>query len=172
MDIVQKAGLVELSWTAGFQVVNFLILFWAMKKLLFKPVSEFMANRTNEIESGMKKAEDKNRQAEELLSDYKNKLSNVEEEGRQIIREKTKVAQVKYDEIVKEAQEEARRRMEKAEVEIEREKEKATAEIKDSISSLVVAATSKVLNKELNENTHKELIENFIDEVGDGSWQN
>ncbi|MCT4592771.1 MAG: F0F1 ATP synthase subunit B [Anaeromicrobium sp.] len=170
--MVMKAGLVELSWTAAFQVVNFLILFWVMKKLLFKPVSEFMNNRTNEIESSIKKAEDKNRQAEELLSDYKNKLSNVQEEGRQIIREKTKVAQVKYDEIVKEAQVEARRRMDKAEVEIEREKQKATAEIKDSISSLVVAATSKVLNKELNENTHKELIENFIDEVGDSSWQN
>jgi F-type H+-transporting ATPase subunit b len=98
--MVMKAGLVELSWTAAFQVVNFLILFWVMKKLLFKPVSEFMNNRTNEIESSIKKAEDKNRQAEELLSDYKNKLSNVQEEGRQIIREKTKVAQVKYDEIV------------------------------------------------------------------------
>lgn len=170
--MVMKAGLVEVSWTAAFQVINFIILFLVMKKLLFKPVSEFMNNRTNEIELIMKKADDKNKQAEELLSEYNEKISNIEEEGRQIIREKTKVAQTKFEEIVKEADEEVKRRMDKASLEIEREKEKAVSEVKDSISSLVIGATSKVLEKELDEKTHIQLIENFIDEVGDGSWQN
>ncbi len=44
-----KLGLVEPGWTFVFQIANTLILFLLLKKFLFKPVTEFMANREAEV---------------------------------------------------------------------------------------------------------------------------
>ncbi|MCK5762692.1 MAG: hypothetical protein KAH05_01100, partial [Clostridiales bacterium] len=55
-----KLGLVEPSWTFVFQIANTIILFLILKKLLFKPVTEFMKNRQEGIENSLKEAESKN----------------------------------------------------------------------------------------------------------------
>ncbi|MBF8983763.1 F0F1 ATP synthase subunit B [Lutibacter sp. B2] len=172
MDIVARAGLVELNATLFFQIVNFLVLFFLLKKLLFKPVSEFMASRREEVEASLKNAKDKNGQADLKYNEYQVKLETVEDEGRQIIREKTKIAEARHMEIVEGAQKEASRMIDRAEAEIKRQNQKAMNEMKDHVASLVVAATGKMINKQLDEETHNTLIQEFIDEVGDAKWQN
>ena len=172
MDIVARAGLVELDATLFFQIVNFLVLFFLLRKLLFKPVSEFMVARREAVEASLKKAKDKNGQADLKYNEYQVKLEKVEDEGRQIIREKTNIAEARHMEILEDAQKEASRMIDRAEAEIERRNQKAMNEIKDHVASLVVAATGKLINKQLDEETHNTLIQEFIDEVGDAKWQN
>ena len=55
---------------------------------------------------------------------------------------------------------------------IEREKEKAVNALKDDIASLALMAASKVIEKDLNDEAHNALINQFIEEVGDTKWQN
>jgi F-type H+-transporting ATPase subunit b len=56
--------------------------------------------------------------------------------------------------------------------ELERERVKAVNELKGQISELTILAASKVVEKDLNEADHKELINKFISEVGETQWQN
>lgn len=172
MDIVQKAGLVEINATLFFQILNFLVLFFLLRWLLFKPVSEFMIARREEVEASIKNAKDKNAQADLKYNEYQVKLEKVEDEGRQIIKDKTKIAEARHMEIVGEAQKEASRMIDRAEAEIERQNQKAMNDMKDHVASLVVAATGKMINKQLDEEVHNTLIQEFIDEVGDAKWQN
>jgi F-type H+-transporting ATPase subunit b len=166
-----RLGLVEFDWTFVFQIANTLILFLFLKKFLFKPVMEFMAAREKEIADSYKEAEDLNTEATDLKNQYLEKISKAEEEGRNIVRDAAKRAEVKAEEIAKEAEAEIVSSREKAKLEIEREKVKAINSLKDDIADIAVLAASKVIEKDVDVNIHKELIDKFIDEVGDAKWQ-
>lgn len=165
-------GLVSISWTFWFQILNTLIIYFVLKKYLFKPTKEFMDNRTKGIEDAMNEAVSKGKEAESMLVAYQQKLDNIKEERNEIIREASKRAEQRGEEILRKAQEEAHKLMEKANIDIQREKQKAMNEMKDQMAALVIMAASKVIEKELSVDVHQKMIKEFIDEVGEATWQN
>ena len=70
-------------------------------------------------------------------------------------------------EIIANAKEEASQLKEKASKDVEQERQKVMNEIKNEISNIAVLAASKVIEKDIDSNKHKELIDNFIKEVGE-----
>ncbi|MBN2260197.1 MAG: F0F1 ATP synthase subunit B [Clostridiales bacterium] len=167
-----KLGLVEPNWTFVFQIANTLILFLILKKLLFKPVTEFMAKRQEGIENSLKDAENKNLEAEELIAQYHEKINQSKSEGMEIIRLMTKEAEGHGASIVKAAEAEAEKIKNHAILEIEREREKAINSLKEEVSEMILMTASKLIEKDLNDEDHKILIKKFIGEVGDSKWQN
>lgn len=165
-------GLVTLDATLIFQVINTIILFLLLKKFLFKPVKEMIEKRQTDITNQLESAKTKNLKADSLIATYDGKINNVEEEGRKMIREAAANADSRAKEIIKEAEEEVQLIKKRAEKEIEREKLKAVNDLKEEIVSLSLLAASKVLEKDIDQNQHKELINQFLNEVGDTSWQN
>lgn len=167
-----KFGLVELNQTFVIQIINTIILFVALRMLLFKPVSEFMQKRSDSIANSMKDAETKNVEADELKALYASKITKAEEEGHQIVREAALRAEERAAKIVKEAEQDAKDIKAKAELDIQREHEKAMNSLKDDIASMAVMAASKIVEKEMDESSHKMFVKQFIDRVGDTKWQN
>ena len=165
-------GLVEFNVAFFMQIGNTLILFFALKHLLFKPVTEFMDKRTKGIEASIEEAELKNIEADKLKAQYEEKLNEIKKERNQIIEEATRKAQHRGDEIVMQADEEAKKMLEKARIEIEREKQKVMNELKGEISHLAIAVAEKVMEKDLDLGTHQQMIQQFIDKAGEQQWQN
>ncbi|MBN2794356.1 MAG: F0F1 ATP synthase subunit B [Clostridia bacterium] len=167
-----KMGLVTIDATLFFQILNTLILFGALTYLLFKPVKKMIEDRQNKIEDALDDAQTKNTQAEALIAEYDGKIAKIEEEGRQLIHAASVKAEKRANEIVKAAEKDAELIKKRAEKEIEREKLKAVNELKEEIVSLSLLAASKILEKDINQDQHKTLINQFLEEVGDASWQN
>ena len=165
-------GLVSISWTFVFQLLNTLIIFLILKKFLYKPARSYMDSRAKGIEDSMNEAVNKGKEAEAILASYQQKLDNIKEERNEIIRDASKRAEQRGDEILKKAQEEAQKIVEKANNDIVRERQKAMNEMKDQMAALVIMAASKVIEKELNVDVHQKMIKEFIDEVGEATWQN
>lgn len=165
-----QQGLVEFSWTFAFQIINTIIIFLVLRRLLFKPVTNFMEDRTKSIENAIIDADTKNMQADELKEEYQSKLDNIKEERNQIIKEATKRAEEKSDDIIKAAQAEAKSMIDRATLDIERERQKAINQLKDEVSALSIMAATKVIEKELSEDAHRAMIKQFIEEVGDEQW--
>lgn len=169
---MDKAGLMDLEkWTMLLQIFNFFVLFFVLKKILFKPVSKFMQERRDKIENSIKIAEDKNKEAEKMRKEYEQKVQLAEQEGREIVKAASKRAEVKAEEIVKEAADEASKIKERARVEMERQNQQAVNKLKDEVASIAIMAAGKVINKNLDEKSHQGLIKEFISEVGDAKWQ-
>lgn len=167
-----KFGLIEPGWPMLFQLVNTFILYMFLRRFLFKPVTEFMAKRENEIKSTFDLAEKKNQEAEQIMADYKDKIKHADQEGKEIIRHATMKAESRSTEIVKSAEEHAQELKDKAQKEIEREKAKAIHLIKDEIASMAILAAGKVVEADMSVEKHQSMVEKFIDEVGDTRWQN
>lgn len=165
-------GLVTIDATLLFQVLNTLILFGGLTYILFKPVKAMIEKRQQGIVDQLEDAKTKNENAETLIANYNGKISAVEEEGRKMIHEAAIKAENRGSEIIKDAEKEAELIKNRAEKEIEREKLKAVNELKEDIVSLSLLAASKVLEKDIDQNQHRELITQFLNEVGDTTWQN
>ncbi len=167
-----RLGLVQFDWTLVFQIGNTLILFLFLKKFLFKPVSEFISAREQEISDMYKDAENKNNEAESIKVEYLEKINQADEEGRKIVKDASIRAEQRASEIINEAKVESSSIMDKTKLDIERERVKAINDLKDDISDIAILAASKVLQKDIDKNEQKDLIEKFIDEVGEVKWQN
>lgn len=165
-------GLVTIDATLLFQILNTIILFGALTYVLFKPVKAIIEKRQSGIVEQLDDAKTKNEKAETLIATYNDKLKGVEEEGRKMIHVASVKAEHRASEIVKYAEKEADLIKNRAEKEIEREKLKAINELKEEIISLSLLAASRVLEKDIDQNQHRELITQFLNEVGDTSWQN
>ncbi|MDF2572603.1 MAG: synthase subunit [Sporomusa sp.] len=167
-----RAGLVQIDITLFFQILNTFILFLLLRRFLFKPVTAFMADRQNTIVESIKEATNKNVEADQLKLEYQRKLEGVQAEGRELIKDASKRAEVRADEIINQAQQEAMRVKDRAEADIQREKQKAANMMKEELAALAVMAAGKIIGKDLDEKGHDKLIKDFIDEVGETTWSN
>lgn len=167
-----RLGLVEPGWTFIFQIANTLILFTLLKKFLFKPVTEFMANREAEIAGEYENIATKQMEADNIKEEYKEKLAKSQAEGRELVKVATVKAETKASEIIKHAHAEVVELKHKAQKDIEREQVKAINVLKDDIADMALLTAAKVIEKDIDGASHKALIDKFISEVGDTKWQN
>lgn len=151
--------------TVIFTIINTLILYWFLRRLLFKPVTNFINNRTNSIEGNIKEAELKLQNAENLKVEYENKILELQNEGRRIVEEHKRKALALSENIIGEAKKESDTVRERARIDIERERERVKDEIKKQIIDLSILASSKAIEESLDEEKHHKLIKDFIDEV-------
>ena len=154
-------------WTMIFTWVNLIILVLVMKKFLFKPIMNMFEQREKEVGDMYSKAESAQKNAEELESEYTEKLSCAKEEAAKIMKDAKHDATLRGEEIVGDAKREASAILAKARKEIEREKETAVSEIKGDIAEIAVNIAQKVIEKDIKEEDHERLVEEFIDSWGE-----
>ena len=155
-------------WEIITQLINLLLLFLLLKHFLFKPVQNILNARQAEIDKSYADAETAQTRAEELRDEYEKRISDAKAEAADIAKAASRKAQAHYDEVVGTAKADAARLREKAEAQIEQEK-KAMNELKDEISGIAVDIASKVVEREIDEKDHEELISEFIKGVGEAS---
>ena len=96
-------------WTMIFAWVNLLILYLLFKKFLFLPIKKMIDDRQQEIDDMYENAESAQKNADELKLQYEEKMSNAKEESEQILKDAVRRAQLKEEEILREADRQAER---------------------------------------------------------------
>ena len=175
----QFQDLVTLApWTFIFQICNLLILTAGVKHFLFKPVQQILAKRKEEIEASYTEAEKAEGDAQAMKEEYETRLASAKEEAAEIVKSaifdagattQEVTTTVTGEELVSAARAEAAALKSKADAEIESERRKAAGELKNDISELALDIAGRVVEKEIDPETHKELIDDFISRVGDAS---
>lgn len=145
--------------------VGFLIALWILKRYAWKPIMNLLEERRQKIQDDFDKAADDRKKSEELLSDYESKLKEIDAEARVKIQEAVKEGQKVASEIKEDARNESKSIIERAKSELERDVEKARVQLKQDIIKMTLFATEKMISEKLDEQKHRELISNFIDEV-------
>ena len=71
----------EQFWsTLFFTVLNILILYFILKKILFKPVTKYMSDRSNKIKEALDMAEEAKKKVEEMEKEHQARLKEVKEQ--------------------------------------------------------------------------------------------
>ena len=167
MDNLSLVGVVPWEFIA--QIANLLIQAALFKKFLFKPVQEIIAKRRGEVNAIYGDAEAARTAAEEEKEQYARLLQEAHAEASRIVKTATDNAQAHSTALLQAAEAEAAGIKEKAFADIDREKKKAVNEIKDNISDMVVALAEKVVEKEIDADDQKDLIDKFMKEMGESA---
>ena len=105
----------ELTWsTFALEIINFLILVWILKHFLYAPVMKVIERRRKSIEDSLAQAEDMRSEAKQVEAQYKDRLSQWEQDKKQA-----------HELLHKEINEERARLMEAMQAAVNNEREKA-----------------------------------------------
>ena len=157
------------GWTFVAQICNLMIQLVIFKKLLLNPVKKVIAERKAKADSQIADAQKLRTEAEAMKAEYEQNLQNARTEANQIVAAAQKTAAARSEELLGEARAQAAALKQKAEADIAQGRKKAVNEVKDEIGGMAMEIASKVVEREIREADHKDLIDEFIKNVGEAS---
>ena len=141
-------------------IINFIILYFILKKFFFEKITKVIDDRCNEVNSTIERAKEQEAQGKKF-----------QEENRALLAESKQKYKVKAEgvskDIIDNAHKEASEIVQRARKDSEREKAKLKDEMKNEAVELSVLMSSKALEKTIDEEEHRKLISDFIIKVGD-----
>ena len=167
MDVPELVGLVP--WTFVAQICNLFIQVYLIKRFLFKPVNEMLEKRKALADAQIREAEKAKADADAIKTEYEQNMKEAKEKANEILTTAQRTAALQSEEVLKEAASQAAALKSKAESDIAQEKRKAVNEIKDEIGGMAVEIAGKVIEREISEEDHTKLIDEFIANVGEAS---
>ena len=144
------------------QVVNFLVLLFILKKLLYKPILKVLEERKRKIEEGLSNVEKIQKELEETEAKRAQVIERAIEEGKQIIAEAT----LNGNQIVTDSQAKAKKEMEDMMESgmqmIAGEKEKMKSEVKSEVAVMIEMSLEKVLGNAMDNTLEKKLVDDAV----------
>ena len=167
MDVQELVGIVP--WTFIAQSCNLFIQVYLIKRFLFKPINEMLAKRKAMADAEIQNAIEAKNEAIAMKSEYEQNMLEAKNKANEIVMTAQKTAAAQSEQMLLEASEQAAALKAKAESDIAQEKRKAVNEIKDEIGGMAVEIAGKVIEREICEEDHTKLIDEFISNVGEAS---
>jgi F-type H+-transporting ATPase subunit b len=148
-------------------IVGFLLVVWVLKRFAWGPILELLDARREKIRNDFAEAERALQDAEGLKSDFNAKLGDIKTIEREKIQEAVKRGEVLADGIVGEARRNADGLREKAQTDIAMETDKAQIALRDTVVNMALGAAEKVIRERLDEEKHRRLILDYIENMGE-----
>lgn len=158
--------MLDFSITFFFTFINIGILFFILRAILFKPVTKFMEDRTKKIQTSIEQVEREKNQARLLQRQYEDQLKNAQSEADAIITAAQETARKEAGRIVTEGKQAAETLLVNARRQNEAERQAAMVLFKAEAAALVVAASGRLLKRELTGEDNLMFAQQLLRELG------
>src|SRR4051794_25392785 len=148
-------------WT----LIVFGLSMFILAKVAFPRIAEALDKRQRAIEESIDYAENTRRQADELLAEYRERLSAARSQADEIVARARKTGENTEAESIAEAKRKREEMMEQTRREIQQETNRAVAEIRSQVADLTVLATEKVTRKSLDSDDQRRLVDDAVSEL-------
>jgi F-type H+-transporting ATPase subunit b len=163
MEILKTFGVDPIL--LGAQIVNFLIIFYLLKRFLYKPVLGMLKTREDKIKEGIKQAEEARLLLEKTLEEEKKIFAKAHDEAKALIAD----ARIQAIEVSKEVEENAKKQAEKilldARAQIEQDVKRMEQELGEKISWLAKEMLQKSLQGMISEKEQKQIVEKAVKNI-------
>ena len=155
----------NINATLILQSIAMMIFVWFCMKFIWPPLLNAMDERREKIADGLAASD----RAEKELAAAKVKADEQINEARDKAGEIVDQANQRHSQILDQAKEDAtserQRQVTAAEADISQAANQAREELRASVAALAVLGASKVLEKEIDAATHRELLDKLITEI-------
>jgi F-type H+-transporting ATPase subunit b len=148
-------------WT----LVIFLILFVILAKFAFGPITEQVRQREQALADALESAKRDRAEAAKLLEEQRALLVSSRDEGQKLIADARGVSEQMRQDIVTQAHAQQTDILNRTREEIRNERDKAIAELRREAIDLAILGASRVIEKNLDDATNRELVERFLASV-------
>ena len=146
-------------------VVTFLLLLVVLKKVAWGPIISALEQRENDIKDALNAAEEAKKEAEKVSNDYEQSIKEAQKQSQQIIADSKEAAEKVKAKIENDASKKAESMLNDAKIQINAEKENAINEIKAIAIDLSIEAASKVVEKNVDNEDNRKLVNDAIAEI-------
>ena len=153
--------MLRIDYNILFTIVNLLILFWALRRFLFKPVREIMEKRADDIRNSFEEADQDRREAEEYKEQCRNQLGNIDEAKKQAQEEARRDAAKEYNRILADARKEAARIIQESKERAAAAADEERRQAESDIVKMIKSAASKIAESE----DDSKMYDDFLREV-------
>jgi len=149
----------ELFWGA----ISFAALYFLIRYVLLPPVQRVMNDRAATIQADLDAADAARAQAATASSELDDQLAGVRAEAAAVIDAARSEAEAERQRLLARAEREVSAMKEIAETEIARDREEAMASLRPQVAELAVGAASKVMNRQINLEAARPLVNRLLD---------
>ena len=167
MDLYQSLVTVN-PVTLIAQICNLFIQLLVVKIFFLDKIKAILDQRREAADKQITDAEAAKAEAMAIKETYEKNMAESKAKADDLLMNAQRTANARSEEIIGQAQAAAAQIKSKASADIEMEKKKAINDAKNDISGLAMAIAGKVVERELNSADQTDLIDRFINELGDG----
>jgi F-type H+-transporting ATPase subunit b len=154
-------GIGLMVWT----LVLFGVCLYILRKLAFPRIAEALDRRQKAIEDSIDTAERIRREADELLKEYRERLTAARQQADEIVARARKAGEQAEADLVVKGKHRREELLEQARKDIETETRRAIQEIRAEVADLTILATEKVTRKTLTAEDQRRLVEEAVAEL-------
>jgi len=146
------------------QIINFAILLGLLYLVAYKPIMRMLDERSRKIKGSMEQTELIKQQAERAGEEVKEQIEAAGKEGMKIVAQAMRTGEEVRQKAKQDARKDAETLIGRARVEIQRERDGAIDELRKEFADLTILAAEKVIDKSLDKQTHRRLIDKVLEE--------
>ena len=147
-------------------LVAFVVIYVVLAKLAWPKILANLDARENKIAGDIAAAEKARAEANEQLEAYKAQLAHAQQDADKIIDDARGTAQKAKDRILDDANKQAADVLARGRAALESERRAAMVDLADTVADVSVNAASKIIDKNLDTEAQRKLVEKYLDEVG------
>lgn len=151
-----NAGL--MFWT----LLIFLVLLVILAKFAFKPLTAAVEAREAALEKAIQDAQADREAAAKHLAEQTKALDAARAEAQRMIAESRTTGEKLRNEMLEQTKHQQGELLERARVEIDNERKRAVADLRREAVELAVAGASKVIERNLDDQANRQLVESFL----------
>jgi F-type H+-transporting ATPase subunit b len=148
-------------WT----LIIFVILAFVLSRYAFKPITKAVEEREKALEDAIAGAKADRDAAAKLLAEHQAQLDSARAEAQKLITDGRAVGDKIRAEMVEETRVQQQDMIERARREIEAEKQRAIADLRREAVELAIAGASKVIEKNLDDASNRQIVESFLSSI-------
>jgi len=154
--------MISLNATTFLTIINFLILVYILKKLLWGPLIRFLDERGQQVAGALQEAEERRKAAERLRQESERALQEARAEARRIVDGAVAAAREEARRIRDEAKRQAEEFIRQAQAELEAQTEQARRELRREAAELSELLAGRILKRSLSPEDHRELVREYL----------
>ena len=162
----ESGGLISLDRSLIVQAINFLILLFILKRLLYKPFLAKMNERTQAIQKSLDEAQAARAEAARQQEENETRLRAAHAEAAAIRAQAMKEASEEQKRLVEAARAESQRLVEGAKAQMDADVRRAREELRREVADLATAVAEKLVRRSLRDEDHRRIVAEAITKVG------
>lgn len=148
-----------LAYFISFGILVGLLLFVA-----YKPIIKMLDQRSNKIKESIDQAEFVKQQVAKTEQLVQEQLVQARKQGQDLIAQATQIGDRLKEEARQQARQDAEAIVARAQVEIRAERDETIDKLRGEFVEIAIMAAEKVINKALDKETHRQLIQKTLEE--------
>jgi F-type H+-transporting ATPase subunit b len=154
-------------WT----IVIFGIVLFILSKKAFPVITAAVQAREKALEDAIEATKRDREEAAKLLEDQRHQLEAARDESQKIIANARTAAEEVRQDLLEAARKQQQDMIDKARADIQRERDNAIADLRREAVDLAILGASKVIEKNLDEKSNRELVEKFLASIDANSFE-